>query len=275
MVGNLLSEHDVLLLDLDGTVYLNRSPIPYAVESLIGAIGQGARLAYVTNNASRTPAAVAEHLRSLGIPARQDEVITSSMAGASLLRERVGSGKVLSVGGEGVAWALREQGLEPVAALDGDVVAVMQGYGPEVCVRDLTEATYAVKAGLPWIATNVDLVLPTDRGLAPGNGSLVGLVERVAGRPPDAIAGKPEPALIREAIARMEARRPLIVGDRLDTDIAAGARLGIPTLLVLTGVSTEAEAMDAPPDLRPTYLASDLRCLIAGSSARALAGAPR
>lgn len=275
MVSSLLSEHDVLLLDLDGTVYLDRSPIPYAVESLLAAIGHGARLAYVTNNASRTPGVVAEHLRSLGLPARQDEVITSSMAGASLVRQRVGSGRVLSVGGAGVAWALQEQGLEPVTALDDEVVAVMQGYGPEVCVRDLTEAAYAVRAGLPWIATNVDLVLPTDRGLAPGNGSLVGLVERVAGRPPDAIAGKPEPALIREAIARTGARRPLIVGDRLDTDIAAGARLGIPTLLVLTGVSTEVEAIDAPPDLRPTYLASDLRCLIPGSSARALAGAPR
>lgn len=274
-MSNLLTDHDVLLLDLDGTVYLDRVPIPHAVSSLLSAISQGIRLAYVTNNASRTPGTVAEQLRFLGLPAREEEVITSSMAGATLVRERVGSGKVLAIGGEGVAWALREQGLVPVHALGDQVVAVMQGYGAEVTVRDLTEAAFAVRSGLPWIATNADLVLPTDRGLAPGNGSLVALVERVAGRPPDAIAGKPEPALIQEAIRRTGAHRPLIVGDRLDTDIAAGARLGIPSLLVLTGVSTEAQAIHAPDDQRATYLADDLRCLLPGACVRTLTAPPR
>lgn len=262
-MNDLLSQHDVLLLDLDGTVYLDNAPIPYAVECLLDAVGAGVRLAYVTNNAARTPGMVGDHLRKLGLPARDEEIVTSSMAAASIVRSRYArSGSVLAVGGPGVAWALREQGLEPVTEFKGDVIAVVQGYGPDVRVRDLAEACFAVSAGVPWIAANEDLVLPTTRGLSPGNGSLVRLVAQATGRSPDVVAGKPESALIEEAIVRAGALRPLIVGDRLDTDIAAGARMGIPTLLVLTGVTTAQDLHAAPTDHRPTYVATDLRGLI-------------
>lgn len=274
-MNELVTRHDVLLLDLDGTVYVGNAAVPHAIESLLSVLEQGGRLAYVTNNASRTPATVADHLRQLGLPARDEEVITSSMAAASLIRERAGKGKVLAVGGEGLGWALREQGLEPVTELTDEVIAVVQGYGPDVRVRDLAEAAFAVRAGLPWIATNEDLVLPTGRGPAPGNGSLVRMVAQTAGRGPDVVAGKPEPALIEEAIRRTGASRPLIVGDRLDTDIEAGVRLGIATLLVLTGVSDRAQADRAPLRQRPTYVASDLRCLTPGHSCDTIVPASR
>ncbi|MFM8896934.1 MAG: HAD-IIA family hydrolase [Actinomycetales bacterium] len=265
-MSGLVESHDVLLVDLDGTVYLDHAAIPFAVESLIGAMDRGARLAFVTNNAARTPASVAQQLRGMGLPARDQDVVTSSMAAASLVRARVGTGAtVLAVGGEGVGWALREQGLVPTDHFTASVSALVQGYGPDVRVRDLSEAAFAVAAGVPWIATNDDLLLPTSRGLAPGNGSLLRLVSRAAGRGPDAVAGKPEAALIEEALRRTDAQRPLIVGDRLDTDIAAGVRLGIPTLLVLTGVTGSELLRQTAPEQRPTFVAADLRALVENS----------
>lgn len=275
MTEPLLRRHDVLLLDLDGVVYVGDAAVPWAIEGIASARQQGLRVAFITNNASRTPEQVAEHLRSLGVPASDADVVTSSMAGASILAERVPGGRVLAVGGEGVAWALRERGLVPVHSIDERPDAIMQGFGPEVGWRQLAEVTYAVRAGLPWVATNLDRTLPTPRGPAPGNGSLVELVANVAGRPPDVVAGKPRPALVREAIGRTGALMPLVVGDRLDTDIAAGVVLGLPTLLVLTGISSEQDALQASQGLRPDYLADDLRCLMPGGAWRTLAAEAR
>jgi HAD superfamily hydrolase (TIGR01450 family) len=260
----LAEQHDVLLLDLDGVVYVGPNPVPWAVEGIRSAAEQGLRSMYVTNNASRTPHEVAEHLRTFGLAVDPQDVVTSAMAGASLLAGRVTGGPVLAVGGEGVSWALREKGFLPTADFDGETVAVLQGYGPGVGWRDLAEATFAVRAGLPWIATNMDFTFPTARGPAPGNGSLVRVVADVAGRQPDGIAGKPEPALLEEAIRRSGSRRPLMIGDRLDTDIAGGSRLGIPTLLVLTGIADAAQLRAAEGDERPTHVAEDLRWLMPG-----------
>lgn len=257
---------DVLLFDLDGVVYIGPDAVPGAVDGIAAAQAQGVRCIYVTNNAARTSGEVAAHLRALGLTLDDADVITSSMAGASLVSEFVTSGKVLAVGGDGVWSALRERGFEPVDTYSADVVAVMQGYGPNVGWRDLAEATFAVRAGVPWIATNLDSTFPTPKGVAPGNGSLIRLVAEVAGRQPDAAAGKPEPALLNEAVRRTGATRPLMVGDRLDTDIAAGNRLGMPTLLVLTGVCDVATAAAATGEEIPTYVADDLRCLIGGDA---------
>ncbi|CAB4623119.1 unannotated protein [freshwater metagenome] len=257
-----ISGHDVLLFDLDGVVYVGPDVVPGASEGILAAMEQGARCIYVTNNASRSAEQVAAHLRELGIPAQDDDVVTSSMAGASLVSTFVSSGDVLAIGGPGVALALRERGFNPVSQFSHSVVAVMQGYGANVGWTDLAEATFAVGAGLPWIATNLDSTFPTSRGIAPGNGALVNVVAQTVGRRPDAVAGKPEPALLIEAISRTGAQRPLMIGDRLDTDIAAGSRLGIPTLLVGTGVSTLDDGRNATGDERPTYISHDLTCLL-------------
>ena len=264
---------DALLFDLDGVVYIGPDAVPGAVDGIAAAQAQGVRCIYVTNNASRTAAEVAEHLRALGLALDDADVVTSSMAGASLVSDLVPSGKVLAVGGDGVWSALRERGFEPVDTYTPDVVAVMQGYGPNVGWRDLAEATFAVRAGVPWIATNLDFTFPTPKGVAPGNGSLIRLVADVAGRQPDAVAGKPEPALLNEAVRRTGATRPLMVGDRLDTDIAAGNRLGIPTLLVLTGVCDAATAFAAVGEEAPTFIADDLGCLVDGAALTTLQAA--
>ena len=264
MTGRLLERFDALLFDLDGVVYVGPAPVPHAADSIAAARDAGLACGYVTNNASRSAAAVAEHLIELGIDATVDDVITSPQAAVSLLPEYVPAGsRVLVIGGTGIDDALVDGGYVPVRALADGPAAVMQGFSPDVSWRDLAEATFAVRTGLPWIATNPDLTFPAPGGIAPGNGALVRLVAETVGRGPDAVAGKPEPPLLREAIRRTQAQRPLMVGDRLDTDIAAGSRIGIPSLLVFTGVTTLAELLAAIPEERPEYLGADLRVLLA------------
>ncbi|WP_157635753.1 HAD-IIA family hydrolase, partial [Nostocoides japonicum] len=182
-------------------------------------------------------------------------------------RDRHGAGAaVLAVGGPGVAQALRAVGLVAVAPAEmasAKVVAVVQGYGPGVAAADLAEVAYAVEGGARWVATNVDLTLPTDRGVAPGNGSLVRAVATAVGHEPDEIVGKPFAALYVLCAERLgtEPARLLAVGDRLDTDIAGAVRAGLDALLVLTGVDDVAAVVAAPPAMRPTFLAEDLRVL--------------
>lgn len=260
----MLERFDALLFDLDGVVYVGPAPVPHAADSIAAARDAGLACGYVTNNASRSAAAVAEHLIELGIEATVDDVITSPQAAVSLLPNFVPDGsRVLVIGGTGIDDALVDGGYVPVRALADGPAAVMQGFSPDVSWRDLAEATFAVRTGLPWIATNPDLTFPAPGGIAPGNGALVRLVAETVGRGPDAVAGKPEPPLLREAIRRTRAQRPLMVGDRLDTDIAAGSRIAIPSLLVFTGVTTLAELLAAIPEERPAYVGADLRVLLA------------
>lgn len=255
--------HDVALLDLDGVVYVGPAAVPHAAEALDEALAQfGMRPAFVTNNAARSPQVVAEHLVQLGIHAEAEDVVTSAQAGARVLAELVPAGaRVLAVGGPGVAWALGERGLVPVSSADDEPVAVMQGYGPEVGWRDLAEASLVIEQGRPWVATNLDRTIPSPRGRVLGNGSLVAALRHATGIEP-IVAGKPEPPLMRESVLRTGARRPLVVGDRLDTDIEGATRSGIPSLLVLTGVTDWPEVVEAPPAQRPTYLGADLRALL-------------
>jgi HAD superfamily hydrolase (TIGR01450 family) len=255
----LSTRHDVALLDLDGVLYVGPDAVPGAPEAVRAAAAAGMRPAYVTNNASRTPEVVAAHLRELGLPAEPGDVVTSAQAAATLVAARVPPGSaVLVVGGEGLVAALRARGLTPVHEAGPEVAAVVQGYDPDVGWRQLAEGAYAVATGVPWVASNMDATIPTPRGTAPGNGTLVGVVARTAGRPPDAVAGKPETPLHRESVQRTGARDPLVVGDRLDTDIEGANRAGVPSLLVLTGVSRPADLLRAGAELRPTYLAADL-----------------
>ena len=258
---------DLLLFDLDGVVYIGPHAVTGAIEGIRAAHEQGVRCCYITNNASRPPAEVVEHLRELGIDAAADEVVTSAQAGVTLLGEHVPAGsRILAIGGPGVFAALRERGYVPVVSADDEPAGVLQGIGMDLSWAALTEATFAVTAGLPWIATNLDATFPTTRGLAPGNGSMVEAVAHATGRRPIGVGGKPEPALLNEAIARSGATRPLMIGDRLDTDIAAGNRLGIPTLLVMTGVTSASELACAAGAEVPTYVAPDLSCLRPGTS---------
>ncbi|MFF7637419.1 HAD-IIA family hydrolase [Kitasatospora sp. NPDC008050] len=258
----LMAAYDTALLDLDGVVYAGPAAIEHAVDSLDAARAAGMRLAYVTNNASRPPRVVAEHLTELGVPADAGDVINSAQAAARLVAEKVPAGsKVLVIGGPGLVEALAERGLVAVESLADGPAAVVQGFDPSVGWEQLAEAAYAVAAGLPWVASNTDMSIPTARGVAPGNGTLVAAVRAATGAEPE-VAGKPLPPMHRETVLRTGAKRPLVVGDRLDTDIEGAYNGGVDSLLVFTGVGTPAQLIAAPPQHRPTYLAADLRGLL-------------
>jgi glycerol 3-phosphatase-2 len=258
----LASLYDVALLDLDGVVYLGGSPIPGAADALAKAVASGMRRAFVTNNASRTPSAIAAQLTGLGVPARADEVVTSAQAAARLAAEHLRAGAtVLVVGGMGLRVAVRERGFRPVTIAAEHPAAVIQGYAPDLSYSLLAEGGLAVAAGALFIGSNADATLPTPRGRQPGNGSLLQVIATATGRAP-LIAGKPEPPLHAEAVARSGARHPLVVGDRLDTDIESAVRSGADSLLVLTGVTRPLDAVLAPARCRPTYLAEGLAGLL-------------
>ncbi|HEY2224414.1 HAD-IIA family hydrolase [Actinomycetospora sp.] len=256
-----MTRHDALLVDLDGTVYAGPDAVPGAVEALEAARKRGLTVSYVTNNASRAPGAVSEHLARLGLTLTEDDVVTSAQAGAAVLAQQCGPGtKVLVVGTEALADEIRGVGLEPVRSVDDGPAAVVQGHSPDTGWRDLAEAALALGRGATWVACNVDPTLPSDRGLLPGNGSMVAALRSASRRDPQ-VAGKPAAPLLRQAIDRAGATTPLVVGDRLDTDIAGGHAVEAETLLVLTGVSTAADVLTASEDQRPTYLAADLGAL--------------
>lgn len=266
---SLAMQFDSLLLDLDGVVYVGKLVVPGAAETL-DALGEaGVRLCYVTNNASRTPQQVADQLVGFGIAVGPEQILTSAQAGARLLAEQVpADATVLAVGGPGVASALREVGLRVVDAVKellpdrvDDVHGVLQGFGRDVGWQALARAAFAVSSGVPWVATNTDMTLPLEHGIAPGNGTLVAAVAAASGRSPE-VAGKPYPPLLLRAAEASKALRPLVVGDRLDTDIEGAANAEMPSLLVLTGVTRTLDLWRARNLRRPRYLARDLRGLL-------------
>jgi glycerol 3-phosphatase-2 len=262
MPDALAAAYDVLLLDLDGVVYIGSSPIPGAPEALNRAKQAGAHLAYVTNNASRTPAAVAGLLTSMGAPATPDDVVTSAQAAARLLADKLPpKSKVLVIGATALRLAVRERGLIPVSSAAENPSAVVEGYGPGLDYSAFAEGGVAVRAGAIFVATNADSTLPGPRGTQPGNGSLLRVIAHATGVDP-IVAGKPEPPLHRESVIRTGARHPLVVGDRLDTDIEAAYNTGTDSLLVLTGVDNPRSAVLAPPHRRPTYIAATLDALL-------------
>ncbi|HJU98796.1 MAG TPA: HAD-IIA family hydrolase [Jiangellaceae bacterium] len=257
----LAETYDVALVDLDGVVYVGPDAVDHAAAALAQARRAGMRLAFVTNNAARPPSEVAAHLGRLGISADADEVITSAQAAARVLAAALPPGaRVLVVGGEGLVAALGEHGLTPVSSADADPVAVVSGFHPDVGWRLLAEGAFAVATGVPWVASNTDRTLPTPRGVAPGNGTLVDAIRSATGRDP-VVAGKPEIPMHEEMVLRTEARHPLVVGDRLDTDIEGARRAGVDSLLVLTGVTGPAQLVTAARRHRPTFLGEDLRAL--------------
>ena len=258
----LAEEHDCLLLDLDGTVFRGHAPTSGAVETLAALT---ARTLFVTNNASRAPGEVAEHLRAMGFAAQPDDVVTSAQSAARLLTAQLQPGSpVLIVGTESLAAEVRNVGLKPVRLWADAPVAVVQGHSPQTGWPDLAEAALAIRGGALWVAANVDLTLPSERGLLPGNGAMVAALRAATDSEPQ-VAGKPQPTLLTDALARGHFHTPLVVGDRLDTDIAGANAAGLPSLLVLCGVSTADDSVRAGVGLRPTYIARDLRSLSASA----------
>jgi HAD superfamily hydrolase (TIGR01450 family) len=256
---HLAGDHDLVIFDLDGVIYLVDKPIDGAAEAVERLRNSGTAVAYATNNASRRAPDVAALLTGMGVPAEPAEVLTSAGASAAMLAERLPAGApVLVVGAEALRAEVRDAGLTPVDRFEDSPAAVVQGYGPDVGWKILAEAALSVRAGATWMATNTDKTLPSPRGPLPGNGSLVAVLRTALDRDPDVVVGKPAPALFTTAASLSRAERALVVGDRLDTDIEGAVGAGMDSLLVLTGVSGPAELLAAPPQRRPTFVAEDL-----------------
>lgn len=267
----LTSAYDLAMLDLDGVVYVGGDAVPNAREALAAARTAGMRLAFITNNASRPPSVVARHLAELGIPATTSDVVTSAQAAAGVLAHRLGRGaRVAVLGADGLRQAIEEAGLVAVG-VDDDAAAIVTGYGPDVLWHEIMRSAVRIRDGLPWVASNTDMSFPTPFGTAPGHGVLVETLRRFSGVDP-VVAGKPASPLLDETIRRIGGTSPLMVGDRLDTDIAGAHNAGVPSLLVLTGVTGLAELVAAEHGERPTYVSPDLRGLSRAQPAPELAG---
>jgi glycerol-1-phosphatase len=261
MTRSLLSGVDTILADLDGVIYKGAGAIPFAVESINAAVASGVRVGYITNNASRTDASVAEHLSSLGLRVAPEDVVTSPQAAMRVLADLVPAGStILVVGGEGLTVELEKNGFVVTRSALDSPAAVVQGFAPSVGWEQLAEAAFALHTGIPWVATNTDWTIPVARGTAPGNGTLVSAVHTAVGRLP-IVAGKPEVAMFTLAVERFGAEKAIVIGDRLDTDILGANRAGLESVLVLTGIDQAKQVLAAAVDQRPTYILDDLRQL--------------
>lgn len=253
-----LADTDVLLADLDGVVYRGTGAVAGAVDALNVCAARGIRVGYITNNASRTDVTVATHLRELGLGAAPEDIVTSPQAAAHILTEHVRPGAlVLVVGGDGLVDELGKAGYRVTRSAEDAPDAVVQGFAPEVGWKELAEASFALARDIPWVATNQDWTIPYARGLAPGNGTLVSAVHTAVQKLP-LVAGKPERALFDTAVERFAANNPLMVGDRLDTDIRGANRAGIRAALVLTGVDGPKQLFAAGPEDRPAFIIENL-----------------
>lgn len=252
---------DLVLADLDGVVYRGADAVAHAVPVLNAIRQHGIPVAYVTNNASRTDEQVADHLRRLGLHTSAAEIVTSPQAAVRLLAEHIpAGGLVFVVGGEGIDHELGKAGYRITRSADDEPDAVVQGFAPEVGWRQLAEASFALARGIPWIATNQDWTIPLERGVAPGNGTLVSAVHTAVQRLP-VVAGKPQTPIFEAAVQRFNASTPLFIGDRLDTDVRGATAAGIRSVHVLTGIDGPKQLIAAAPGDRPDYILDDLRGL--------------
>jgi 4-nitrophenyl phosphatase len=238
-----------LLIDLDGVVYIGHDPIPGAAGFLAEARRRDLKILLATNNSTTSPEQVAERLRGMGIDVQPDEVLTSAQAAVAYVSQHATPGAAVRIIGEaGLRQAAEEAGFVvlPDAEPGGDWV--IAGLDRGFTYEKLIGATRAILAGAPFVATNADALLPVEGGqVLPGAGTMIAAIQTATGSVPT-VLGKPEPGLFEIGVQRLglSVDQVAMIGDRLDTDIAGGHRAGLPTILVLTGVTTRAEA-DASP----------------------------
>lgn len=262
MSAKIWHEYDVLLADLDGVVYEGTRAIPGAAQTIEKLAESGIPVGYVTNNSSRKPETIADQLAGFGITCNPDQIISSGQTAVEILQTLIPKNSVvLVVGGEGLRFRVLEAGYTLAASSEDLPAAVIQGFAPDVSWKDLAEASYSIQAGAKWVATNSDWTLPQEKGLAPGNGTLVSAVHTAVGQLP-IVAGKPEPAIFQTAVQAFDAKRPLFIGDRIDTDITGANRAGIDSVLVLTGVSTRKEVLGTTVEGRPTFIVNSMLDLL-------------
>lgn len=256
-------EYDTLLCDLDGVIYEGKNAIVDSVATINKFVSQGVSVGYVTNNSSRKPETIADQLAGFGIETKAENVISSAKTGVDILATLIPAGaKVLVVGGEGLRSRVLEAGFELVLNSDEKPEGVIQGFDPSVAWTDLAEASYSIANGAKWVATNQDWTIPREKGIAPGNGTLVSAVHTAVGQLP-IVAGKPEPAIYKTAFEHFGSKKAIFIGDRIDTDIRGANRAEIDSVLVMTGITSRKEALGLKQEDRPGFIIETMAELLA------------
>ena len=242
------------LIDLDGTIYRGNQKIDSAVRFVNRLAKFGKPYGFVTNNSSKTPRQVAERLRKFGVEAREEQIITSSIAAANYIYEEKKDASIYMIGEKGLEEALTDKGF---CIRDDNPDVVVMGIDRKITYEKLAKACLFVGRGAAFIATNEDKALPTERGFLPGNGSLTAVVSSTTGIEP-VFVGKPRPMMIEQAlnVLGVSKEQALMIGDNYKTDILSGVHAGMDTMLVLTGVTKK--AMIASAAIQPTYIVESL-----------------
>jgi 4-nitrophenyl phosphatase len=252
-----------LILDMDGVVWRGDAPIGDLAGIFNRIHAKGLKFVFATNNGTKTPEEYTARLAGFGVKISPSQVVTSAMGIAFMLMHKFPLGtKIFMIGEEGIRVALEEKGFEILSTEKApEAQAVVMGIDRGINFQKIAEATLLVRAGIPFYTTNTDRTFPTPRGEIPGSGAWVSVITYATGIDP-IIAGKPFPYLMELSLERLGAKNEetLVVGDRLETDIAAGQAVGCPTALVLSGVSNLAQAKEWTP--QPTVIADNLAALI-------------
>ncbi len=261
-MSDLIDGYDAAFFDLDGVIYLGPLAVSGASEALAELERRHKTVMFVTNNAARAAQVVIDQLTGLGFSAGDHNVLTSAqVAVAGMARDLPPGAKVLVNGSQSLIELVAAAGLVPVETADDHPVAVVQGYDPAMTWPRLDEAALAIQSGATWYATNDDASRPTERGLVPGAGGLIAVIAGVVNARPVTF-GKPHRPMLDEASRRTGSRRPIFVGDRIDTDIVGACNAGMDSLLVFTGAHGKYDLLSAGPGERPTHIGADVRALL-------------
>jgi 4-nitrophenyl phosphatase len=260
----MISSHiKALIIDMDGVVWKSDSPIGDLASTFNRIRERGLKFVFATNNSTKSSEQYVERLAQFGVEVEPWQVITSSQAAAHAVAQKFPRGtKVFMIGEDGVRMALEEKGFEIVSVENAtQAQAVVMGIDRGINFEKAAEATLLVRSGVPFYATNTDKTFPTPRGEIPGAGAWISIITTATDVQP-IIAGKPFPFLMDLSLEKLGVRNKeaLVVGDRLETDIAAGQAVGCPTALVLSGVSTKEQAQEWTP--APDYISDSLASLI-------------
>lgn len=258
---NSIQKYEGFLIDLDGTVYHGDRVIPGAIEFVHYLYKNNLPYVFVTNNSSYTVKALLDKLNKMNIIAKEENIFTSSMATAAYIaKQSAGSAQCYVIGESGLYEALKKSELK-ISEEKCDHVVV--GIDRDITYKNLTKAAQFLRDGASLISTNKDIAIPKENGYAIGNGAITAAISISAGVEPVFI-GKPERIMMRLALEKLNVNKEkvLMIGDNYKTDILAGVKSDIDTLMVLTGISSEKDLIGATQTERPTYIKDDLSALL-------------
>lgn len=263
-MATFFADYDGILCDLDGVVYAGSQPIDAAVSTLNTLMAQGVPVAFITNNASKSASEVAERLRSMGLNATPEYVMTSAQAVVELLSTKYDyhAGPVLVTGSTQLIKQVQAAGFTVTTTAADRPQVVVQGFNPQLQWDDLAQASFAIQSGAGWLASNLDLTIPLAGGIAPGNGSMVQAVSQATGTRPEIAAGKPAPVMFQTMANFLAMQHPLVVGDRLDTDILGASNAGYHSALVETGIHSRSDVSEFHELVTPEWVLPHLGALL-------------